>query len=307
MKAHLTIWLEAARLRTLPLAVASIFIGNVYAYYSGSFSWSIFVLCLLTALLLQILSNFSNDYGDGMRGSDDARTEESEAFPRRVLAGGLLTPRALRWGMLICALLAVLSGLLLLNQAIHSYQDFCVFILLGMMAIIAAITYTAGKIPYGYHALGDVSVFIFFGLLGVCGSYYLQTQSLNSSVLLPAISSGLLCASVLNVNNMRDRESDRRNGKQTLAGLLGAQRMRYYHTFLILGADLINALFALLVQTWIWLWLLILPWQFKHLRHIYCAQDAASIGRELKPCVFLALSINVLMSLGLLIAHTLHH
>ena len=191
--------LELARPRTLPLALAVICCGNALAYTHGAWRFSVFLLSLLTALSLQILSNIANDYGDGVRGTDRHRPASA---PRRLTASGAVSIRQMRQ-LLAAGVLASLSfGIALLTVSSPGWSDLLLFLLLGALAILAAITYTVGRYAYGHHALGEASVFCFFGLLGVIGSYYLQSGSYCPAVLLPATGCGLLSAAVLHVNNM---------------------------------------------------------------------------------------------------------
>ena len=215
--------IELARPRTLPLAFAVICCGNALAYSQGCWRGSVFALSLLTALSLQILSNIANDYGDGVRGSDRYRAASA---PRRLTASGAVSIRQMR-ALLAAGVLASLTfGIALLAVSSPGWHGLLLFLLLGALAILAAITYTVGRYAYGYYALGEASVFCFFGLLGVIGSYYLQSGSYRAAVLLPATGCGLLAAAVLHINNMRDIESDAAVGKYTIAGKLGFARSR---------------------------------------------------------------------------------
>ncbi|HDR1369427.1 TPA: 1,4-dihydroxy-2-naphthoate octaprenyltransferase, partial [Pasteurella multocida] len=189
-------WVETARPKTLPLAIASIITGASLAFWSGKFSWTITVWCLITTVLLQILSNFANDYGDHQKGSDTA----DRIGPLRAIQQGEISASQLKKGLIVVALASLCSGAILIIVAYQSLADLLAFSLLGLLAVVAAITYTVGAKPYGYMGLGDLSVLLFFGLLGVGGSYYLQTQQLNLAILLPAFASGLLASAVLNIN-----------------------------------------------------------------------------------------------------------
>lgn len=225
-------WLDACRPKTLPLACMSILVGSALALSAGSFSWPVLALSFWTAGLLQVLSNLANDYGDGLRGVDDS----NRLGPVRALQSGMLTPAQLRLSLFVVAVLAVASGLWLIRVAGLDTADLLVFTLLGVLSIIAALTYTLGRKPYGYAGLGDVSVWLFFGCLGVLGSYYLHGAPLHAGLLLPASACGFLAVAVLNVNNMRDIDNDRRHGKYTLAVRLGLPKARLYHQALLLSA-----------------------------------------------------------------------
>lgn len=237
-------WVSAARPRTLPLSVAGIITAGAIAIETGVFSVSIFALALATTLGLQILSNFANDYGDGVKGTDN----HERVGPMRAMQSGALSASNLKNGIALTALITLVLACLLIyisfkNQNIwHS----TLFLLLGLASIVAAITYTVGRYAYGYRALGDVFVFIFFGLLSVLGSYFLFAKNLNGFIFLPAIVIGLLSTAVLNLNNMRDRLSDANANKNTLAVLLGGSNIKIYHYALIVCAFFFALLYFIL-------------------------------------------------------------
>ncbi len=235
MKSVTHAWLDACRPKTLPLACMAILVGSSLALASGHFSWSVLALALLTAALLQVLSNLANDYGDGMRGVDNL----ARLGPVRALQSGALNKQQLRGSLLLVTFLCVVSGLFLLQTARQNTASLLVFVLLGLLSIIAAITYTLGRKPYGYIGLGDISVWLFFGCLAVMGSAYLHGNSLQPALLLPASACGLLAVAVLNVNNMRDIDNDRSCGKYTLAVRLGLSAAQRYHQLLLIGALLL--------------------------------------------------------------------
>jgi 1,4-dihydroxy-2-naphthoate polyprenyltransferase len=224
-------WLNAARLRTLPLSFSGIFVGSAMAWDAGAFDGVIFSLALLTTLGFQVLSNFANDYGDGIKGTDN----EERKGPKRALQSGLLTEKELKKGIVITVALTLVVSILLIYKAFGSENlgYLILFFLLGVASIIAAIKYTVGVTAYGYRGLGDVFVFVFFGLLSVVGSFFLYTQDLSIFVFLPGITIGLLSTAVLNLNNMRDRVSDSNSGKKTLAVILGAEKSKKYHYALL--------------------------------------------------------------------------
>lgn len=224
-------WLLAARLRTLPLSFSGIIAGSAMALQHEVFQWHIFILALLTTLGFQVLSNFANDYGDGVKGTDN----EERIGPKRALQSGLLTAKELKSGMTITILLTLVAATTLIYSA-FGREDFAyalLFFILGIASIVAAIKYTVGKNAYGYKALGDVFVFLFFGLLGVAGSYFLYAKTLYVLIFFPAITIGLLSVAVLHLNNMRDRVSDTASGKRTVAVILGAAKSKNYHFFLL--------------------------------------------------------------------------
>ncbi|WP_241719044.1 1,4-dihydroxy-2-naphthoate polyprenyltransferase, partial [Cronobacter sakazakii] len=225
-------WLESLRPRTLPLAFSAILVGSALASWQGYFDPVITLLALLTAGLLQILSNLANDYGDAVKGSD----QPDRLGPLRGMQKGAITAPQMKRAIQLTVALICVSGLALVYVACRSMADVLGFLALGALSILAAITYTVGTRPYGYMGLGDVSVLIFFGWLSVLGSWYLQAHTLIAPVWLPATACGLLAAAVLNINNLRDIDSDRRNGKNTLAVRLGPVVARRYHVGLLAGA-----------------------------------------------------------------------
>lgn len=226
-------WIAAARLRTLPLAFSSIILGSCLAASSGGFSWIVLTLCLLTTLCYQILSNYANDYGDGVKGTDDNRIGE-----KRAVAAGIISPAQMKKAVILFSILSLIFGTALSILATKGLSIYItlLFVVLGILAVIAAITYTVGDKAYGYRGFGDVFVLLFFGYVGVVGSYFLQTNEWNWMVFLPASSVGFLAMGVLNLNNMRDIKTDAENGKRTLPVILGLRKAKYYHGFLIILA-----------------------------------------------------------------------
>lgn len=232
LMANIKHYIQAARLRTLPLSVSGIIVGSALAS-SVFYETSIFWFAIFTTIGFQVLSNYANDYGDGIKGTDNDRIGE-----QRLVASGIITPPQMKKAMIITAIITLLIALTLIYQAFGA-DDFLksvVFFGLGIASIVAAIKYTVGKSAYGYSGLGDVFVFLFFGLLSTLGSYYLFTHTLQWKLLLPAAAIGLLSAAVLNLNNMRDQIQDRKVGKNTLVVKLGSQLSKLYHFVLINGA-----------------------------------------------------------------------
>lgn len=231
MKNNLKIWVQAARLRTLSLSVSGIIMGNALALNHNDFSFIIFLLSILTAIAFQIVSNFANDYGDGIKGTDN----EQRIGPKRVLQQGLLTSKNLKRGILVSVFVSIILSIALIYESLGADKLLfsVLFILLAIGAVAAAIKYTVGTNPYGYSGLGDLFVFIFFGWVSVIGSYFLQINSIDLSIVLFATSVGLLSVAVLNLNNMRDIENDLNSSKITLAVRLGGYKSKVYHFFLI--------------------------------------------------------------------------
>ena len=297
----LKMWWETARPKTLPLALASIFTGSALGYWANpqDFNGLVMALCLLTTILLQVLSNFANDYGDHQKGSD---TEE-RIGPLRGIQKGAISAKELKWGLILMVVASFLSGSFLIGIAYETLSDLFAFAVLGILAIVAAITYTVGAKPYGYMGLGDISVLVFFGLLGVGGTYYLQTHSIDSHIILPAIGSGLLASAVLNINNLRDIEQDTKAGKNTLAVRLGAYKGRVYHCILLSVAALCYLAFAVATSiSWTnYLFVLAIPLLAKHAIFVYRSQQPSELRPMLAQMSMISLLINILFSLGLLI------
>jgi 1,4-dihydroxy-2-naphthoate octaprenyltransferase len=237
-------FIKAARLRTLPLSVSGIIVGSILGNqlrYNHSvlndapsvLLSSTFWLAILTTMGFQILSNFANDYGDGIKGSDKNRTGEA-----RMVASGAITPMQMKTAMILTTIITLIIALLLIYVALgkENFGYSILFFGLGIISITAAIKYTVGNSAYGYSGFGDVFVFLFFGLLSVVGSYFLFTKHINIAIFLPGISIGMLSTAVLNLNNLRDREEDKKNNKNTLVVKFGSDKAKIYHYFLIIGA-----------------------------------------------------------------------
>lgn len=225
------VWIRAARVRTLPLSVSGIIVGNALCVSNKEFSWMLFVLMLITAMSFQIISNFANDYGDGVKGTDN----DQRIGPERVLQAGLLSRKTLKTGILISSSIALILATVLIIFAFG--KDFWVYVLiffgLSIVSIWSAISYTVGTGAYGYRGLGDLFVLLFFGGLSVLGSYFIQLKTLHATAFLLALVIGLLSVGVLNLNNMRDLENDEAVGKRTFAVLLGTNNAKFYHVLLI--------------------------------------------------------------------------
>jgi 1,4-dihydroxy-2-naphthoate octaprenyltransferase len=227
-------WIKAFRLRTLPLALSSVALGCFVAYYDGLFNLKVCLLAATTTLFLQILSNLANDYGDSKHGVDNT----GRVGPVRAVQSGVIAPLAMKRMVILFMGLSLFSGLWLIYEGTRGIPALYVFLflVLGLGAIAAAVKYTIGRNPYGYSGFGDFFVFVFFGLTGVLGTYFLNTHSLKWEVLLPGSAMGFLSAGVLNLNNMRDRVNDQQNGKNTLVVIMGIEKARWYHFSLLLGS-----------------------------------------------------------------------
>lgn len=243
MKKTLFAILQATRPRTYPLAVSGVLVGNALAYhYLNDFqikNWQILLMTLWVALGLQILSNLANDYGDGIKGTDAHRLD-------RQIAQGLLNRTILKYLIMGWAIFIFACGVGLLWLSFDKWTDFLNFLMMGIIAIVASITYTMGKKPYGYHGKGEIAVFLFFGLVSVLGSLYLQTQDIQFSAILLASMVGALCTCVLMINNMRDIDTDKQHKKNTLAVKLGKQNIGYWYHLILIGSLLMAGIFALL-------------------------------------------------------------
>jgi 1,4-dihydroxy-2-naphthoate polyprenyltransferase len=239
-------WIEAARLRTLPLSVSGIIVGSAYANYQGFSDWRIVVLALLTTLGLQVLSNYANDYGDGVKGTDANRIGE-----KRLVAAGVITAEQMKKAVIITAVFTFIIALLLIYAAFgkENFALSLIFIFLGIGSIGAAIKYTVGKSAYGYSGFGDVFVFIFFGLVSVIGSNFLFTHFIDWKLFLPATAIGLLSVAVLNLNNMRDIENDKIAGKNTLVVKMGLKWAKRYHEIILAIGMLSFMIFLMLIKS----------------------------------------------------------
>ncbi|MCL7765181.1 1,4-dihydroxy-2-naphthoate octaprenyltransferase [Polaribacter sp. Z014] len=239
-------YVKAARLRTLPLSVSGIIVGSFLGIDQlnnqiSIFESPIFWLAILTTIGFQVLSNFANDYGDGIKGSDKNRTGEA-----RMVSSGAITPKQMKLAMIVTTIITLIIALLLIYVSFgkENFGYSILFFVLGIASIAAAIKYTVGNSAYGYSGFGDVFVFLFFGLLSVVGSYFLYIKQIDYAIFLPAISVGLLSTAVLNLNNLRDREEDKKNNKNTLVVKLGNETAKKYHYFLIFGALAIACLYV---------------------------------------------------------------
>lgn len=290
-------YLQAARLRTLPLSISGIIVGGFLAASQGFFSSLICVLALFTTIGFQVLSNFANDYGDGIKGTDDNRTGE-----KRLVASGAITPKQMKSAMIIITIITIIVALLLIYVSFGK-EDFAYSILffgLGIASIAAAIKYTVGKSAYGYNGFGDVFVFVFFGLLSVVGSYFLFTKEINFIIFLPAFSIGLLSTAVLNLNNMRDRENDKKAGKNTLVVKIGAEFAKQYHYYLIIASFLFALLYTVIKYQNPFQVLFIIAYLplIKHLLFVVKNTNEAELDGELKKVALSTFLFGILFGLG---------
>jgi len=239
------IWLKAARLRTLPLAAGAILLGSFLAAYEYSFSWTIMILAFITAVLLQVLSNLANDYGDFQKGTDQAanRTDRS-------MASGNISEKAMKKALWVVGIATLIAGLALLYISLKRTDlTFFIWLAIGLLAIVAALKYTIGNNAYGYHGLGDLFVLLFFGPVAVAGTYFLMRGILPGNIWVPSFAFGFLCVAVLNINNLRDINHDKLAGKSTIAVRLGYQKTVWYQYGLFGVSVLLFMLFARLTES----------------------------------------------------------
>ena len=294
-------YIQAARLRTLPLSVSGIIAGSFLAVSNNHFDWRICVLAILTTLGLQILSNFANDYGDGVKGIDN----EDRVGPQRALQSGAITPRQMKVAIIITSAITLVIAILLIYVSFgkENFGYSVLFFGLGITSVAAAIKYTVGKNAYGYSGLGDVFVFLFFGLLSVVGSYFLYTKELSFAIFLPAASIGMLSAGVLNLNNMRDQLSDAKSGKNTLVVKIGEEFAKYYHYYLIIASFLCALLFVTIQYNSPMQFLFVIAYIpiFKHLVTVVKNKNPQDLDPELKKLALSTFLFSILLGVGFLI------
>lgn len=291
-------WLSAIRPRTLPLSISGINIGSCFAHYNGGFNWIIFILAVLAAFSIQILSNLANDYGDGVKGTDNA----NRVGPERAIQSGAITPDQIFEGIKVNILIIILLVFLLIYSAFGKSHFLYTLIFIGLagLSVYAAMSYTIGNKAYGYKGLGDVFVFVFFGFVSVVGSYFLYTKHLDHHVFLPAVSVGLLSVGVLNLNNMRDIESDKQSNKITVAVKLGKEKAKIYHLSLILGAIAISFLFSLLYYSSFTNFLFFLAYipLIGHIKAVLHAKEPTDYDPQLKVLALTTFLFSVLLGVG---------
>ena len=291
-------WLSAMRLRTLPLSVSGIILGACFAFYDGVFNWAVFIIAMALTVGFQILSNLSNDYGDAVKGTDN----HTRVGPERAIQSGQISESqmvdAIRKNILIVCVLTIL--LIFSAFGTKHFLYAFLFLILGAIAIYSALTYTIGESPYGYKGLGDIFVFIFFGLVSVLGSYFLFAKQLDHFIILPAISLGLLSVGVLNLNNMRDLESDKVSNKITLAVKLGKEKSKKYHIILILSAIAISFIFAILYYTSAWNFLFFITYipLIIHIKKIKNAELPDDFDSQLKVLALATFFFSLFLGVG---------
>lgn len=292
-------WITALRLRTLPLSISGVITGSLIALSKSVFNWKIFFLALTTTLCLQILSNLANDYGDNQNGADNP----NRIGPERMVQSGVISAKAMKGMIALFVMMASVSGgaLLLVSRLTLFSESFFVLLALGILAIWAALTYTMGNNPYGYSGWGDLSVFMFFGLFSVIGTYYLYAGGITVDIFLPAVSIGTLSVGVLNINNMRDHENDKATGKNTVVVKIGLSNAKYYHTALLATAMLASLLYVFVNHMYYpgYLFVFILIPLTKHLLHILHSRNPSLYDRELKKLALITVLFSLAFGTGI--------
>jgi len=298
-------WIGAMRLRTLPLSLSGIIVGSALACFFGACDLLVFSMAISTTIFFQILSNLSNDLGDSQKGTDNDR----RLGPDRAVQSGAISPLQMKIAVWVVSVLSLLSASLLIYVSSSLLSESVIYIYFGLtvLSIAAALMYTLGKSAYGYFGLGDLMVFLFFGLLSVIGVYGLYGALFRWLLLFPAITIGLWSVAVLNLNNMRDIDNDRDSGKRTFVVFMGSKKARYYHLFLILFGFLSWLIFTVKLfiyeQNW-FVYISLIPsfWIFIHLRRVFLIEDPKFFDGELKKVAlatfFSALTISISLFLG---------
>lgn len=302
-------WIEAARVRTLPLSVSGIILGCFYAMSQARPNWKIFTFAVTTTLLLQILSNFANDYGDGVKGTDN----DDRVGPRRAIQSGVISAAAMKRAMIFTSILTMISAVTLIYFAFKDTNlVFSLFFLtLGAIAVASAIRYTVGNTAYGYRGYGDVFVFVFFGWVSTLGVSFMYLKEIDPLLILPASAIGLLSVGVLNLNNMRDEESDKKAGKNTIVVKIGGAKAKIYHYFLIVTAMIAMLLFAFLFDWYkdgdpehinfdMYIFLIAYIPLVKHLKTVSANKEPRLLDPELKKLAISTFLIALIMSLSLI-------
>lgn len=293
-------WLNAFRLRTLPLSLSGIILGSFIAFAAGYWNTAIFVLSLVTTLLFQILSNLANDLGDSQKGADNAE----RIGPARTVQSGLISLSEMKKAVILFSILGAVAAaaLIYIGTQGMSSNILGLYAVLAILCILAAITYTIGKRAYGYSGFGDIFVFIFFGLVSVLGVYSLYSKTFDWQIVAPACTIGLLSTAVLNLNNMRDRINDAKVGKRTMVVKIGPNAAKLYHALLILGA-LAGMTWFLFQQHAMAVFIALLPFVILllHLRKVMRTKEEQEFDPELKKVALSTFGIAVLFTIGVLI------
>ncbi len=297
--ASLKSWIKAARLRTLPLAMSGILMGAALSFQDSGFNSTVTILAIVTALFIQIFSNFANDYGDSQQGTDN----QHRVGPKRTVQSGEISLKQMKIGMIVLIVLSLATGIWLVAEGTKGLDltTFLLFLAFGIVALIAAYRYTAGSNPYGYAGFGDLAVFLFFGLLPVVGTYFLNTHQINFEMFLPAISIGFFSTGVLNLNNLRDIENDRNSGKNTMVVRMGSTNGKIYHSLLISVGMLASVIFTTIQgkSAFQWLFLLSFPLFIRDLVQINRITEPRQLDPFLKRLSLATLLFTVLFWVGI--------
>ena len=291
-------WIKAARLRTLPLSLSGIMIGSLVAKFQGYWDIFIFIGACVTTILFQVLSNFANDYGDGVKGTDN----EDRIGPMRMVQSGAITQQQMKMAVIVLSIASLLSALVLIYWAFgrNNFLYSLIFVVMGVGSIAAAIKYTVGKNAYGYRGLADIFVLLFFGFVAVMGSNFLFTKQITLLPFFPAVAVGLWSTAVLNLNNMRDIQSDTKAHKNTLVVKMGFEKAKIYHSFLILFPILCWVILIYLTHQYKAFGVLILcvP-MILHLKKVWETKEPKLLDPELKKVAILTFLIS--LGVGLMI------
>ncbi|MDA8893421.1 1,4-dihydroxy-2-naphthoate octaprenyltransferase [Flavobacteriaceae bacterium] len=290
-------FIKAARLRTLPLSISGIILGGFLAMSDGLFNGVIFSLAILTTIGFQVISNFANDYGDGVKGTDAIRIGEE-----RMVSSGKISPKQMKKAIMISVILTIIFALFLIYESfgLSNFGYSLLFFILGIVSVIAAIKYTVGNLAYGYSGFGDLFVFLFFGLLSVLGSYFLFTKEIYFLLTLPAISIGLLSTAVLNLNNMRDYQNDKKSKKNTIVVKIGLKAAKRYHYNLLLLSFISAVSYVVLTFTKTVQFIFLLAYipLVIHALFVYNNKEELRLDAELKKVALSTFLFSVLLGLG---------
>ena len=290
-------FIKAARLRTLPLSISGIILVGFLAMSDGLFNGVIFSLAILTTIGFQVISNFANDYGDGVKGTDAIRIGEE-----RMVSSGKISPKQMKKAILISVILTIIFALFLIYESfgLSNFGYSLLFFVLGIVSIVAAIKYTVGDLAYGYSGFGDIFVFLFFGLLSVLGSYFLFTKEIYFLLTLPAISIGLLSTAVLNLNNMRDYQNDKKSNKNTIVVKIGLKAAKRYHYSLLLLSFISAVSYVVLTFTKTVQFIFLLAYipLVIHALFVYNNKEELRLDAELKKVALSTFLFSVLLGLG---------
>ena len=290
-------FIKAARLRTLPLSISGIILGGFLAVSDGLFNGVIFSLALITTIGFQVISNFANDYGDGVKGTDAIRIGEE-----RMVSSGKISPKQMKKAIMISVILTIIFALFLIYESfgLSNFGYSLLFFILGIVSVVAAIKYTVGNLAYGYSGFGDVFVFLFFGLLSVLGSYFLFTKEIYFLLTLPAISIGLLSTAVLNLNNMRDYQNDKKSKKNTIVVKIGLKAAKRYHYSLLLLSFISAVSYVVITFTKTVQFIFLLAYipLVIHALFVYNNKEELWLDAELKKVALSTFLFSVLLGLG---------